>query len=228
MTTLEKPLSSSIPKSIFKELLLFDRDFLSHVGPGPLIGADEVGRGSLIGPVVASAVCFPASLTRSEQRLLETLNDSKKLTPRVRAELCDAIHSCCRVGIGEASKEEVDTINIHHASLLAIQRAYDALCTQLSPTELETAFLLLDGRCLLPGVAKARQQSVIKGDGQSAAIAAASVVAKHTRDSYILKLAQSYPGYGWETNMGYSTPEHRAGIAKQGRTLHHRNTFACY
>lgn len=226
MKVLDRAPASSQSKSIFRELLQFDRDFLEEPGVSLLIGADEVGRGSLIGPVVAAAVSLPSKLGRGEQRLLADLNDSKKLSPAVRERLAGAIRGFCRVGLGEADREEVDALNIHHASLLAIHRAFEALCGQLTKEERENAFLLLDGRWLLPNVPKAQQQSVVKGDGQSACIAAASVVAKHTRDTYIMTLAEAFPGYGWETNMGYGTPGHKASIARLGLTPHHRTSFS--
>jgi ribonuclease HII len=191
-----------------------------------LIGLDEVGRGSLIGPVVGGAVCIPESLTREQRKLLHWLDDSKKLTASTRAELSEAIHSFCWVGIGSAEKDEVDAINVHYASLLALYRAFYALCEPAGICPQTGAlFLMMDGKAVIPDYRPEIQRAIIKGDGQSAAIAAASVVAKHYRDTLVKGLAQEYPGYGWEDNMGYGTPAHLQGIRELGVTPHHRKNF---
>ncbi len=204
-------------------LLRFDREMLKGCPEGAcLVGVDEVGRGSLIGPVVAAAVCLPEKLTAPQRKALQFLNDSKKLTPQLRATLAAVIHETCQVGIGVAEKAEVDQLNVHHASLLAAYRAYQAV---FSSSGDERAYLLLDGRALLPDFPKPRQQAVVKGDGKSAAIAAASVVAKHYRDQWVIRLAQEYPGYQWEQNMGYGTPAHLEAIERLGLTPHHRVRF---
>lgn len=191
-----------------------------------LIGLDEVGRGSLIGSVVGGAVCIPRSLTREQKNVLKWLDDSKKLSPKVRAELSDAIHTFCWTGIGEAEKREVDEINVHYASLLALYRALQQLCEKvglcLNTSEL---FLLMDGKAVIPDFPPDIQRAVIKGDGCSAAIAAASVIAKHYRDSMIKTLALEYPGYQWDVNMGYPTPAHLRGIRELGITPLHRKNF---
>lgn len=190
-----------------------------------LVGGDEVGRGSLMGPVVAGAAAFPTKLTPAQRKILAPLNDSKQLTASIRAELAEAIESIGTVAIGLAEKDEVDTINIHHASLLAIERAYHALCERLFLQGIEETVLLIDGRWLLPRLKPERQRAIIKGDGLSACIAAASVVAKHWRDTHVIALAREFPHYGWDTNMGYGTPEHKAAIAQHGPTPHHRTSF---
>lgn len=185
-----------------------------------------MGRGSLIGPVVGGAVCIPRDLTRSQRKQLHWLDDSKKLTPEVRAELAEAIHSFCMVGIGAAEKEEVDTLNVHYASLMALYRALRELCEKAGLcTETGDLFLVMDGKAVIPDYRRDIQRAIIKGDGQSAAIAAASVVAKHYRDSMVKELARDFPGYGWEDNMGYGTPAHLKGIRKFGITPHHRKNF---
>jgi len=191
-----------------------------------LIGLDEVGRGSLIGSVVGGAVCLPKTLNREQKRLLHWLDDSKKLNAAVRAELAEAIQSFCLWGIGQADKHEVDELNIHYASLLAIYRALEALCAQTSqkPND-DHLFLLMDGKATIPDYRSDRQRAIIKGDGCSAAIAAASVIAKHSRDTMIQTLAQDYPGYGWEVNMGYPTPTHIQAIRTHGVTSLHRKNF---
>jgi ribonuclease HII len=184
-----------------------------------------VGRGSLIGPVVAAAVAFPPSLTPAQRKALAALNDSKQLSAAQRAQLYDTLHAHAYVAIAQADREEVDTLNIHHASLLALSRAVDALIAQW-PLLCDTPpALLLDGRWLLPDHPPAHQRAVVKGDAQSACIAAASVVAKHWRDSLVIQLAEDYPDYGWDTNMGYGTPAHKAALARLGPTPHHRLSF---
>ena len=191
-----------------------------------LIGMDEVGRGSLIGSVIGGAVCLPRTLNKEQKRLLNWLDDSKKLKAPIRAELAEAIQSFCLTGIGEAEKHEVDELNIHYASLLAVYRALQALCTKAKQMPgSDELFLLMDGKAVIPDYRQDRQRAIIKGDGCSAAIAAASVIAKHHRDTMIQTLAASHPGYGWEVNMGYPTPAHIQGIQTLGITPLHRRNF---
>ena len=191
-----------------------------------LIGLDEVGRGSLIGPVTAGAVCFHTAPDLKQRKLLKWLNDSKQVGPEVRAELAKAIHAIAWVGIGEASKDEVDRLNIHYASLLATHRAFENLFANAGiARKRDNIFLLLDGRAIIPDYDRQCQKAVVKGDGKSASIAAASIVAKEHRDSYIKTLAVDYPGYGWETNMGYNTAAHQNGLNTLGLTPLHRKNF---
>ncbi|MBW7851915.1 MAG: ribonuclease HII [Rhodospirillales bacterium] len=182
---------------------------------GVVAGVDEAGRGPLAGPVVAAAVvldrsCLPA-------RLIDECNDSKQLTGRQRAELFDVIHGCARVGVGIAEVPEIDTWNILRASLLAMARAVTALGIAIDCA-------LVDGNQTptLP----CRVQCVVGGDGLSLSIAAASIVAKVTRDRLMTRLAAEFPGYGWETNAGYGTPEHLRALSALGVTPHHRRSFA--
>lgn len=207
-------------------LIRFDRKLLAGEDcpeDGCLVGLDEVGRGSLIGPVAAAAVWLPEDLPRSDKRELCELNDSKQLTASRRAALSACIHRVGRVGIGLAEKDEVDRLNVHYASLLALYRAYRHLGGQWDYAG-RSPFLVMDGRSIIPDLPMHCQKAVVKGDGKSAVIAAASVVAKHYRDTLVLKLAEEYPGYGWETNMGYGTPEHQEAIRRLGVTpLHRRN-----
>jgi ribonuclease HII len=205
-----------------------------------LVGTDEVGRGCLMGPVVAGAVYLPPDITPAQKKRLLRLNDSKKLTPLHRKELAEEIKAHYPYGIGEASPQEIDELNIHQASLLAMARAYHHLIENLFRNESFCSAmnnpllcLALDGRTRIPehfldafGSQKPFiQVPIIKGDGQSASIAAASVLAKHHRDTLVIGLANTHPGYFWEKNMGYPTPEHKEGIQKLGPTLHHRHTF---
>jgi ribonuclease HII len=192
-----------------------------------LVGLDEVGRGSLIGSVVGGAVCLPLHLEPGQCTALRSLDDSKKLDAATRATLAAAIPQIGVVGLGEADPAEIERLNIHHASLLALYRAFCRVCEQLniSPDGDDDCFLVMDGRSVIPNLPAARQRAIIKGDGQSAAIAAASVAAKHARDSRMIELARDYPGYGWEVNKGYPTPAHRRGIRELGLTPLHRKNF---
>jgi len=176
-------------------------------------GCDEVGRGCLAGPVVAAAVILPKGYTHP------LLNDSKQLSPAQRLLLSALIkQEALAWAIGEASHEEIDKLNILHASFLAMHRAI-ALLRQ--PPEL----LLIDGNRFKPyeGIP---HQCIIRGDAQFSAIAAASILAKTYRDAYMHTLAAQFPGYHWETNVGYPTPAHRRAIQQLGITPYHRKTFS--
>ncbi|MDU8911389.1 ribonuclease HII [Aestuariicoccus sp. MJ-SS9] len=176
-----------------------------------IAGVDEVGRGPLAGPVVAAAVVLnPAAIPQG-------LNDSKKLTLKQRETLCDLVRASAEVGIGEASVEEIDEINILQASHLAMRRAVAALPHRPD-------HLLVDGN-RLPRDLPCPATPVIKGDARSHSIAAASIVAKIWRDRIMWDLAQHYPGYGWETNMGYPSKSHRSALQNLGVTPHHRRSF---
>ena len=181
---------------------------------GLVCGIDEVGRGPLAGPVVAAAVILDRS--KMPKSLRKCIDDSKKLTPEEREEYAVALRSCAVVALGAAAAGEIDRINILRASLLAMRRAVAALPQQ--PTA-----ALVDGNQapLLP----CSVHTVVGGDGLSLSIAAASIIAKVTRDRLMRQLALRYEGYGWETNVGYATPEHRAAIVRLGLTPHHRLSF---
>jgi ribonuclease HII len=195
-------------------------DFAIERGcPGMVCGVDEAGRGPLAGPVVAAAVILDRRRFRGALR--RDLDDSKALSRELRegcygALLAAARLGVVRIGVGAASRTEIDRINILRASLVAMGRAVAAL--GIAPD-----LALVDGNIApaLPCPVK----TVVKGDALSFSIAAASVVAKVTRDRIMHALAGRYPGYGWETNVGYSTPEHGAGIRKLGVTPHHRRSF---
>jgi len=174
-------------------------------------GIDEAGRGPLAGPVVAAAAVIDMA------RCPQGLNDSKALTHAARERLHAELLGCADIGVGIASVEEIDRINILQATMLAMGRALDALKTA-------PAFALIDGNRVpkLPCSARA----IVKGDGRVLSIAAASIVAKVTRDRMMLALAADHPGYGWEKNMGYGTPEHLNALSRLGLTPHHRRSFA--
>ncbi len=179
--------------------------------PGPVAGVDEAGRGPLAGPVVAAAVILDA------ERIPDGLDDSKKLTALRREALYEAILACAVVGVGEASVDEIDLLNIRQATHLAMARAVRALTKP-------PAFALVDGNDApaLP----CRCETIIGGDGLSVSIAAASIVAKVTRDRQMRDLHNFHPGYGWDSNMGYGTEAHMAAINRLGPCLHHRRSFA--
>jgi ribonuclease HII len=187
---------------------------------GVVCGVDEAGRGPLAGPVVAAAVVIDRRRLRGELR--RTLDDSKALGREVRESCCRALYDGMRrgavsIGVGAASAGEIDRINILRASLLAMRRAVMVL--GVSPD-----VALVDGN--VPPQLPCPVKTVVKGDALSLSIAAASIVAKVTRDRIMHALAPRYPGYGWESNVGYSTREHFTGIRQFGVTPHHRRSFA--
>jgi ribonuclease HII len=158
-----------------------------------------------------------AAVVLDRGRIPPGLDDSKKLTPRRRAALFDAIRAAASVGVGIASVEEIDALNILRANDLAMLRAIGAL--QSAPDA-----ALIDGNRVPPGL-PCRARAMVGGDGRSLSIAAASIVAKVTRDRIMAELAGAHPGYGWERNMGYGTPQHRAALIRLGVTPHHRRSF---
>jgi ribonuclease HII len=175
-------------------------------------GCDEVGRGCLAGPVVAAAVILPKNYRH------ELLNDSKQLTKEDRIALqTDIMRDSLAWAIAEVSNEEIDEINILNASFRAMHLALDKL-----PVRPE--FLLIDGNRFKP-YGDIKFECVIKGDATYLSIAAASVLAKNYRDSLMTKLSEQFPGYGWHTNVGYPTIEHRDGIRQFGVTPYHRKSF---
>ena len=176
-----------------------------------IAGVDEVGRGPLAGPVTAAAVVLdPAALP-------EGLNDSKVLTARRREVLREAIMTSAEVSIAHASVAEIDDLNILRASHLAMERAIAGLAR---PPD----HVLIDGN-LIPRGLTLPATAIVKGDARSLSIAAASIVAKITRDAIMWDLAQQFPGYGWETNAGYPSKSHRLALQNLGVTPHHRRSF---
>ena len=175
-------------------------------------GCDEAGRGPLAGPVFAAAVILPKDFHHP------LLNDSKKMTEKSRDFLRPIIErEAVARAVEEVSAEEIDTINILNASITGMQRA--VLKLNVKPD-----FLLIDGNRFKP-MKEYEHLCVVKGDGKYTSIAAASVLAKTYRDEYMRRLAQEYPQYGWERNMGYPTKEHVDAIIKHGYTPHHRKSF---
>ena len=175
-----------------------------------IVGVDEAGRGPLAGPVVAAAVLLC-------EGGIAGLDDSKKLTAKRRGELEILIKARCRWGVGEASVAEIDRINILQATFLAMTRAVEAL-------GFEPAEILVDGNRLPRWRYNAR--AIVGGDALHPCISAASIIAKEHRDRFMVAAARDFPGFGWETNMGYGTAQHLAALRQHGPTPHHRTSFA--
>ena len=177
-----------------------------------LAGVDEVGRGSLVGPVYAAAVILNKSIN------LKILKDSKTLTKEKREYLFSYIKKNSIWAVGKASVKEIDKINILRASLLAMKRAIKKL--KRKPTK-----VLIDGN-KIPNIKNYNLRAIIKGDQKIPSISAASIVAKVSRDTFIKTLAKKNKGYNWGQNYGYGTKQHLKAIKKLGITKHHRRTFA--
>jgi ribonuclease HII len=182
-----------------------------HRGPAPVCGIDEAGRGPWAGPVIAAAVIL------DPHAVPDGLNDSKQVPRKRREALAVALRERAFIGVGAASVEEIERLNILGASLLAMVRAVAAL--PHAP-----AHALVDGNRLPAGL-PCSAEAVPGGDRRCLSIAAASIIAKVSRDALMARLARRHPGYGWETNQGYGTPEHAAALACLGPTLHHRRGF---
>ncbi len=175
-------------------------------------GCDEAGRGCLAGPVVAAAVILPKDFTH------RILTDSKQLTEKKRMLLkFEIMDQALAWGIGIVSPQEIDEINILNASYLAMHRATDRL-------KVRPELLLIDGN-RFNSYREVEHECIVRGDAKFYSIAAASVLAKTYRDELMRTLALEYPGYGWETNVGYPTKAHRKGIKELGPTQHHRMSF---
>jgi ribonuclease HII len=185
---------------------------LLAAGPGPVCGVDEAGRGPLAGPVVAAAVILDYA------RYPRGMNDSKQLDADAREALFPRIMDMAvAVGVGEASVGEIDLVNIRQATHLAMARAVRAL-------KVAAAFALVDGNDApaLPCPC----ETLVDGDAKSLSIAAASIIAKVTRDRLMALLHDEHPHYGWRNNKGYGTPEHMAGLRSCGVSIHHRRSFS--
>lgn len=179
---------------------------------GPVAGIDEAGRGPWAGPVVVAAVIL------NPDRIPEGLNDSKLMTPEAREDRYAEIiaTSCVAIAIGHVGR--IDRDNILQASLWGMRVAYRAL-------QVPVASALIDGH-IVPRRFPCPASAIIGGDGLSLSVAAASIVAKVTRDRLMIKLSRRYRRYGWESNKGYGTPEHAAAIKKHGVCTHHRRSFS--
>ncbi|MDV3257599.1 MAG: ribonuclease HII [Sphingomonas sp.] len=179
--------------------------------PQPLAGVDEAGCAPLAGPVVAAAVVL------DREKFPRGIDDSKKLDLETRESIFSRLEKVALIGVGIASVEEIDQINIYWARMLAMQRAVEAL-------GFEPAWILVDGNATPRWQRPSR--AVVGGDAKCRSIAAASIVAKVTRDRIMANYALDYPGYGWETNRGYPTPQHIRAIETLGITPHHRRSFS--
>ena len=197
-----------------RRLFAFDRE----VGSRWVAGADEAGRGSLAGPIVAAAVLFDLErLTLRDRRALSRLNDSKQHTEESREELFPLVlRAAARTAIVSRCVRAIDTRGLHVSNL-------DALRSALLQVSCPGTICLVDGFGV-PAMDH-EQRAVIDGDCRSAAIAAASVLAKVTRDRYMRRVAEQHPQWDFATNVGYSTPEHRAAIAEHGVSPLHRMSF---
>ena len=188
------------------ELRLFDNEYNCIIA-----GVDEAGRGPLAGPVVAAAVIIPDYFVE-----LGEINDSKKLTEKKREKLYDIIKEKCRVGIGVADEKEIDEINILNATFLAMRRALE----QVDNYDI----VLVDGNHKIRKYL-GKQEEIIKGDGRSLSIAAASIVAKVYRDNIMKEFSLKYPDYRFEKHKGYGTKLHRELLHTYGACEIHRKTF---
>ena len=192
-------------------VVVADFSIENEMGQSLIAGVDEAGRGPLCGPVVAAAVIFP----NRDIEIPVVIRDSKKMSVVQRATAYDWITKNTIWAVGECSPAEIDELNILWASMRAMERAVAAL---LRVPEI----CLIDGNRVPTGV---QGRAIIKGDAKSLSIAAASIIAKETRDKIMHELAAKFPQYGWDRNAGYPTPEHLTAIEKYGITEHHRKTF---
>lgn len=188
---------------------------LSAQGYQLIVGIDEAGRGPLAGPVVAAAVILDP-----EQKIYG-LDDSKKLSRQKREDLYTEIYSKALVGVGKASSSEIDKYNIREATFVAMKRAVKNLLPDL---EEHPDILLVDGNALIPNLT-IEQQAIIDGDADVNAIAAASIIAKVSRDNIIFEYAKKYPQYNFKSNKGYGTAEHIAALEEYGSSPIHRKSF---
>jgi|TARA_B100001094_G_scaffold277398_1_gene286206 ribonuclease HII len=176
-----------------------------------IAGIDEAGRGPWAGPVVSAAVIL------NEKNIPDGLNDSKKLSEKKRLSLYSSIYNFHFVGVGISSIEEIDSMNVLQATFLSMKRAVEDLNPQ-------PEYILVDGN-LDPGL-NFKTKCIIKGDSISISIAAASVIAKVTRDNLMLKLDKEFPNYNWKKNKGYGTAEHRNALELHGPCKYHRKSFS--
>jgi len=218
-----------VKRDNFHRLLAFDR---GHKFPGRsrkpqclLVGVDEVGRGCFAGPVVAGAVMLPEIEANSDlASLIFELNDSKQLKPAQRERLAAIIHDVGMCAIGQASVQEINEINILHASLMAMKRALDQLSERIPDTL--PVLVLVDGNKAIKNIEfKYVQTTVIDGDANSASIAAASIIAKVHRDKMMKELAKQHPHYEWDKNKGYGSRTHRDALLVHGVTEWHRRVW---
>ena len=185
-----------------------------------LIGTDEAGRGAGAGPVFAAAVCFQKTDKKLISELSE-INDSKQLTEKQREDFYEIIIKNCVYDVQSGSVEEIARLNILQCSLFCMKRACENVISKIGK---EKILVIVDGNKTIPNF-EYPQQSVVKGDGKSATIAAASILAKVSRDRYMTELGKDFPQYEWEQNKGYLTPDHLDLVDKYGICEHHRKKY---
>lgn len=198
------------------KLIKFDEEYNNC----SIIGTDEAGRGPGAGDVVAAAVYFP-KFDENLSKLLENLNDSKQLSEKKREVLFDIITANSIYKIVFGSVEEIEKTNILKTSLNCMKKACFSIIQELPKSNYK---VLIDGNKLIPNL-NCQQECIVKGDSKSASIAAASILAKVTRDRYMMELDKQFPEYFWKKNKGYLTKEHLDAIDKLGTTIHHRKKF---
>jgi ribonuclease HII len=187
-----------------------------------VIGLDEVGRGCLAGSVYAAAVLIEKN-QKLPRSISSQVTDSKLLSPLKRQALSNLIRENLRYGIGFATVREIEEMNIHFASLLAMKRAFENL--RIPDTQWSDCHLLIDGNKKIKTL-DVQQTCVIKGDLRALPIGAASIIAKVERDQELVHISQAYPGYGFENHKGYGTKTHKKALARLGVTDIHRRTFS--
>jgi len=199
---------------VFNPTRRLENELQREHGYRVILGLDEVGVAPSCGPVVACALAMPL-----DKRFISGVRDSKMLSAAQRERLARKIlRQALTVGLGAASVREIDQLNIYYATILAMKRAVTRAGTH--------DFVIVDGRHIRGfEVHAGPYKAVIDGDARVYAISCASIIAKVTRDRLMTRLAARYPGYGWEHNAGYATPDHRAGMAALGVTPHHRRSF---
>jgi ribonuclease HII len=191
---------------------------LRLLGYQNIVGVDEAGRGPLAGPVVAGAVLLPSDFNTTE---FSELNDSKQLKAETRAALFEKIIQQFAYGIGIVDAQKIDEINIRQASWLAMQKAVADLAAKYPSTHID--YVLIDG--LGYGAGPWPYEALVKGDARSFSIAAASIIAKETRDALMIEYSKQFPGYGFAKHMGYPTAMHLKALEEQGVCVIHRKTF---
>ncbi|MBB5714935.1 ribonuclease HII [Sphingomonas aerophila] len=188
---------------------------LEQAFASPVVGVDEAGRGPLAGPVVAAAVILP------DRGVPRGLDDSKKLSAATRERLHDRLRACARVGVGIVEPAEIDQLNIYWATMKAMTLAVEALAADGGCAP---GHVLVDGNRLPRWTFAATP--IVGGDAKSMSIAAASIIAKHTRDQIMIAAAELHPLYGWHSNKGYGCAVHLAALREHGPTPLHRRSFA--
>jgi len=186
------------------------------------LGIDEAGRGPLAGPVVTAAVWISSAAVSLLEDSKLVVRDSKKMTQNQRRKVADWLHlldsTLVRYSIASAAVEEIDSLNILNATLRAMEKSYNAL-------EISEKFVLVDGN-RAPNMKNCKEvKTIVDGDNKVLSISLASIIAKEYRDDIMKKLAQEYPAYGWEANVGYGSKKHIDAILEHGLTSHHRKTF---